>query len=73
MIYDNLLGQVFLMEITGDRSYEFFNNVGLLNVCIGAGRGGCKSKASWALCQQQVGCWGHVRWQPSRKDQSLCR
>lgn len=36
MIYENLLGQVFLMEITGDISYELFNNVGLQDVCIGA-------------------------------------
>lgn len=36
MIYENLLGQVFLMEITGGRSYELLNNLGLQDVCIRA-------------------------------------
>lgn len=36
MIYESILGQEFLMEITGDRLYELLNNAGLQDVCITA-------------------------------------
>lgn len=36
MIYGNLLGQGFLMEITGDRSSELLGKVGLQGACIRA-------------------------------------
>lgn len=36
MIYENLLGQLFLMEITGDRSCELLSKVGLQDACIRA-------------------------------------
>lgn len=36
MIYENLLGQVFLMEITGDRLCELFSKVGRRDACIRA-------------------------------------
>lgn len=36
MIYENILGQEFLMEITGDRLYELLNNSGLQDVCMAA-------------------------------------
>lgn len=36
MIYENILGQEFLMEITGDRLNELLNNSGLQDVCMAA-------------------------------------
>lgn len=36
MIYENILGQEFLMEITGDRLYELLNKAGLQDVCMAA-------------------------------------